>query len=126
MIDGRFKPHGPGSGGDDFGDSGPGAVGEHRSARRVIRALPEEFAKRCELLEPIPVSFERVAPSSVVASFREADLSVTGYDARDAEADLVSWIVDMHEDLQSADPRSLGPLPTRQKRILERHLRRRA
>ncbi len=91
--------------------------------KRTIRVLPNEYENRYELLEPIPVDFENIGPSAVIASFLEAELSVTGYDVCDAEADLMSWIIDMYDDLTSADPRTLGKVPAKQKRILRRHLR---
>ena len=90
-----------------------------------IDAIPEEYGDRYDLLQPIPVDFEEVAPDTVIAHFREADLAVTGVDREDAQDSLASWVRDVFDDLSEAEPRVLGATPTMQIRVLRRHLRHR-
>ena len=90
-----------------------------------INAIPEQYDARYDLLQPIPVDFEEVAPDAVIAHFREADLAVTGLDRQDAQDSLVSWILDIFDDLAEAEPQVLGVTPTMQIRVLRQHLERR-
>ena len=76
-----------------------------------IDAIPNEHEDRYELLQPIPIDFEDVAPGAVIAHFREAELAVTGDDRWDARDGLVSWMVDVFDDLVEADRRCSGQLP---------------
>ena len=89
----------------------------------TIQTLPREYTSRYELLQPIPVDFERFSEEAVIAHFREAELSVTGLDRRDAQDDLVSWVIDMFNDLSHADSQTLGPTPAMQRRVLQQYLR---
>ena len=93
----------------------------HRVGR--IPTLPRQYDGRYELLKPISVHFEDVGDQAVIAHFREAELSVTGLDRGDAQDDLVSWVVDMFDDLSQADPQTLGPTPAMQRRVLQQYLR---
>ena len=88
-----------------------------------IDAIPDDG--RYDLLRPMPVDFEEVAPDAVIAHFREADLAVTGVDRRDAQDSLVSWILDIFDDLADAEPQVLGATPTMQIRVLRQYLERR-
>ena len=96
-----------------------------KQARTHIDAIPEEYGTRYELLQPIPVAFEEVAPGAVIALFPEADLAITGDDRQDAQDSLVSWILDVFDDLAAAEPRMLGTTPAMQIRVLRQYLRRR-
>ena len=111
----RFKP----------GDDDKRQMAVFQAKQVAIDTLPAELGIRYELVKSIPVDFEHVGPSAVVARFRAAELSVTGYDEHDAETDLVSWIIDMFDDLMSADLGTLGALPRKQRQVLQRHLRHR-
>lgn len=90
-----------------------------------IDAIPDEYGDRYELLQEIPIDFEDVAPGAVIAHFREAELAVTGDDQWDARDGLVSWMLDVFDDLVDADPRVLGATPAMQIRVLSKYLRHR-
>ena len=90
-----------------------------------IDTIPEEYGDRFELLQPIPVEFEEVAPGAVIAQFVEADLAITGDDRQDAQDSLASWILDVFDDLIEAEPRMLGATPAMQIRVLRQYLRHR-
>ena len=94
-------------------------AGDHDT---YIEVIPAPYEARYELRRPIPVDFEEVAVGAVIARFSEADLAVTGNDRQDAKTGLVSWILDMFDDLAAADPRTLGRTPAMQFRVLERHI----
>ena len=87
-----------------------------------IEVIPASCEDRFELRQPIPVDFEEVAAGAVIARFSEADLAVTGSDRQDAKTGLASWILDIFDDLATADPRTLGRTPAMQFRVLGRHL----
>ena len=106
-----------------FVDAGHLEVAETTDTR--IDAIPEEYDDRFELLQPIPVEFEEVAPGAVIAQFLEADLAMTGNDRDDAKASLMPWIIDLFEDLTAAEPRTLGVTPAMQIRVLRQYLRHR-
>ena len=96
---------------------------EAENRHAYIEAIPAPNDTRYQLQQPIPVEFEEVE-GAVVARFREASLAMTGYDRQDAEDALVDWILDMFEDLDAADPVTLGTVPTTQIRVLREYLRR--
>ena len=107
-----------------FVDTGHLDVAENETDAQ-IDAIPEEYGDRFELLQPIPVEFEEVAPGAMIAQFAEADLAITGDDRQDAQDSLASWILDVFGDLVEAEPRMLGATPAMQIRVLRQYLRHR-
>ena len=94
-------------------------AGDHDTC---IEVIPAPYEDRFELRQPIPVDFEEVTAGAVIARFCEAELAVTGNDRQDAKTGLASWILDIFDDLATADPRTLGRTPAMQFRVLGRHL----
>ena len=74
------------------------------------------------ILQPIPVVIERVGIGDVVASFREANIAMSGDDTSDAYQALVAEILDTFDVLLS-EP-SLGVGAAEQRRILCKHIAR--
>lgn len=89
-----------------------------------IRQLPPDDAEEFELFHPIPVRF-KIVLGSPVAYVPGADLEFSGVDRRDALDHLRDWILGLCDDLFDEDPATLGPRPTAQLKVLEKHLRRR-
>jgi len=84
------------------------------------------FAVPLSTLEPEP--FEMTKPIFVTvhgegedftATFTEANISASGETASDAIANFKESLASRFEILQSKAPKELGPLPTRQWRILQ-------
>ena len=90
-----------------------------------IDELPAQHARDYELLMAIPVHLEAVE-DAVIAHFREARLLMSGVDHEDATVSLLDWILDSFDDLEAADPGTIGEDLENQIRVLRKHLRRRS
>ncbi|MYA80134.1 MAG: hypothetical protein F4X39_06350, partial [Acidobacteriia bacterium] len=60
-----------------------------------------------QILQPIPVVIQEVAPEDFLASFHEANIAISGSDNDDAYQALVAEILDTFDVL--IEERSLGP-----------------
>ena len=98
---------------------------EELTADIYIGELPEPHTLDYELLMAIPVHFEAVE-DAVIAHFREARLMMSGTDHEDATVGLLDWILDSFDDLESADPGTIGDDLENQMRVLRTYLRRRS
>jgi len=83
-----------------------------------IYSLPGEPYK---LLKPIPVKLEQFGEHEFVATFQESNIAVSGESPREVFQDLIGHILDMFEILIGEES-TLGPEPTRQLRVLKKHL----
>lgn len=86
----------------------------------AIQELPDH---RFELLRPIPVTYTEWS-GSVVASFEEADVSISGSSREDAHELLAHWVVDLFGDLLDEPTATLGRVPARQLTVLREYIRR--
>ena len=72
------------------------------------------------ILQPIPVEIRRVEPGDFLASFREANVAISGSDNNDAFQALVAEILDTYDVL--TEERNLGPDAAEQLRILNTYI----
>ena len=72
------------------------------------------------ILQPMPVEIRRVEPGDFLATFREANIAMSGSDSDDAFQALVAEILETFDVLISE--RSLGPDASEQRRILSTYI----
>jgi hypothetical protein len=92
-------------------DSNPGA-------KVVLLNLDGKYALR----RPIMVTLNEENNGEYIACFEEAMLSRSGETAREAIDWLRSSIVTLYDLLKEKDPKKLGPLPSRQLKVLGNYL----
>jgi hypothetical protein len=73
-----------------------------------------------QLRRPISVSIENIAPGEFVASFEEAEISMSGSSATDAVQGLLYALISVYQEY-TGHP-LLGPIPAKQLRVLEKYL----
>lgn len=76
-----------------------------------------------QVLQPIPVEIEKVAPGDFLASFREANISISGIDNDDAYEALLAEILDTFDSL--TEEKSLGKSAAKQLRVLKTYIAKR-
>ena len=72
------------------------------------------------VLKPIPVRIKRIGPLDFEASFREANIAMSGSDSQDAYEALVADILETFEVLTAEQ--TLGPDAAEQLRILSTYV----
>ena len=73
-------------------------------------------------LQPIPVEIQEIAPEDFLASFREANIAISGSDNDDAYQALVAEILDTFDVL--IEERNLGPDAAEKLRTLSTYIAR--
>jgi hypothetical protein len=98
-------------------------------SNNVIRTTPSgEFRMRelgstkYMLSCPITVTLRRDYEDDYIASFAEAELSRSGETSKEAVEWLKSSIVTLYDLLKKKAPEQMGPLPSRQLRVLGKYL----
>ena len=71
--------------------------------------------------QPIRITYDEISDSEVVASFAEANFSVSGTSRQDAFQALVEEVLAAFDDW-SADESRLGPGPIQQLAVLKKYL----
>ncbi len=99
------------------GDYGLFAVNGARIRRTSIHDLGEAGYR---ILKPIPVEIKTVEVGDVEASFREANIAMSGTDTNDALQALVADILDTFDVLISEH--NLGPDAAEQRRLLHTYI----
>ena len=111
-------------------------VSDHELLRLLHSASTDQASPRTEhvlidnlgepgyqVLQPIPVEIEKVAPGDFLASFRKANISIPGIDNDDAYEALEAEILDTFDSLTEA--KSLGKSSAEQLRVLKRYIAKR-
>ena len=75
-----------------------------------------------QILQPIPVEIQEVAPEDFLASFREANITISGSDSDDVYRALVAEILDTFDVL--IEERNLGPDAAEKLRTLSTYIAR--
>jgi hypothetical protein len=84
----------------------------------LLLALDGKYA----LCKPIKVTLKEENADEYIACFEEARLSRSGDSAQEAINWLKSSIATLYDVLRKKDPKKLGPLPTRQLKVLGEYL----
>lgn len=87
-------------------------------AKVLLLSLNGKYALR----KPITVTLKEENDAEYIACFEEARLSRSGETAKEAINWLKSSIMTLYEALLKKDPKTLGPLPTRQLKVLRDYL----
>ena len=64
----------------------------------------QDFPAQYQLLKPVPVEIEQFGGRSYVATFKEANISMTGTDPQNAKDELADTIIDFFETFRD-DPK---------------------
>lgn len=70
---------------------------EDAAPLHLVKLVIKELPKPYTLKQPIPISIECIEPGSYVASFKEANISMTGRDENDARRELALALIDFLE-----------------------------
>jgi hypothetical protein len=98
----------------------PGVDALPRLFARWITELPNE---PFTLIRSIRVIVEEAAPQEFIASFREANIAMSGQSIEHALQNLTADILNAYEDLTEERPEMLGPGPRQQLEVLRTYLR---
>lgn len=79
------------------GFTGSKGISIYRDPFSHIERLPEEFSNRYSLRRSIPIEIESFEDESFVATFEEANISMTGTDPQNAQEELTYAILDFFE-----------------------------
>ena len=71
-------------------------------ATRIVNSLPAELESRYLLRKPLVVELKRVSMDSFVASFPDSDSHMSGDGQDDAIKELLCWMVEEYEDIESS------------------------
>ena len=91
---------------------------EFSGAKVFLTTVGDKYALR----HPILVTLKEAADDEYVACFEEAKLARSAETAREAINWLKSSIVTLYDVLRKKDLKTLGPLPTRQLKVLGEYL----
>ena len=85
----------------------------------LISSIPSE---PYILLRSISVKIKRIEDNDFLASFEEANISMSGETEQEALQNLIAHILDVFE-IFSEEESSLGPEPARQLRVLKQYIK---
>jgi hypothetical protein len=111
-------------------------LADHELHRRLSSASSDQASPRGEhiwidnlgeagydVLRSIPAEIQKVAPEDFIATFRDANIAISGIDRDDAYEALLAEILDTFDSL--TEEKSLGKSAAKQLRLLQKYIAKR-